>query len=141
VFLPATAFGATLASAFSVQDPNSYLTEFSWGYRIAGRLEYSNALAGGNLAPRLAFTHDVKGASPTFNQSAKSASVGLAWDYQRKWVVDMQYTNYFGGRTYCGTDVPPAGSVVTPGQSASWCNSANPLKDRDFYSLAVSYSF
>jgi hypothetical protein len=71
----------------------------------------------------------------------KSASLGLSWDYQRKWLVDVQYTNYFGGRTYCGTDVPPTGSVVTPGQPASWCSSANPLKDRDFYSVVVSYSF
>ncbi|MEO7742215.1 MAG: DUF1302 domain-containing protein [Usitatibacter sp.] len=141
VFLPATAFGAVLASAFSTQAPESFLTEFSWGYRLLGRLEYANALAGGNLSPRLAFNHDVKGVGPNFNQSVKSASVGVAWDYQRKWIVDLQYTGYFGGRTYCGTDVPPAGSAVTAGQSASWCSSANPLKDRDFASLAISYSF
>jgi len=55
--------------------------------------------------------------------------------------VDVQYTNYFGGKKFCGTDVPPPGSVVTPGQPASFCSSANPLKDRDFYSLSVSYSF
>jgi len=55
--------------------------------------------------------------------------------------VDAQYTNYFGGKKFCGTDVPPPGSAITPGQPASWCSSANPLKDRDFYSLSVSYSF
>ncbi|HYC36673.1 MAG TPA: DUF1302 domain-containing protein [Usitatibacter sp.] len=141
VYLPATAFGAVLSSAFAVQPSDSFLTEFSWGYRLAGRLEYSNALAGGNVAPRLAFTHDVKGSGPNFNEKVKSASIGVSWDYQRRWVVDMQYTNYFGGRTYCGTDVPPPGSAVTPGQPATWCSSANPLKDRDFYSLVVSYSF
>jgi hypothetical protein len=141
VFLPATAFGAALSSAFSVQPADSFLTEFSWGYRLIGRLEYSNALAGGNLAPRLAFNHDVSGVGPNFNESVKSASVGLTWDYQRKWVVDVQYTNYFGGRTYCGTDVPTAGAAIAPGQPASWCSSANPLKDRDFYSVVVSYSF
>ncbi len=65
----------------------------------------------------------------------------MSWEYQRRWVVDTQYTSYFGGRTYCGTDAPPPGSAVTPGQSASWCSSANPLKDRDFYSISVSYSF
>lgn len=141
VYLPATAFGAVLSSAFSVQPENSFLTSFSWGYRLAGRLEYSNALLGGNLAPRLAFSHDVKGSSPTFNEGVKSLSAGLSWDYQRKWVVDMQYTTFSGGRTYCGVDAPPPGSVVTPGQSASWCSSANPLRDRDFYSIVVSYSF
>ena len=141
IFLPATTFGSVLSSAFSTQPQDSYLTEFSWGYRLAGRLEYANALLGGTLSPRAAFTHDVKGVGPNFNQGTKSTSVGISWDYQRKWLVDAQYTNYFGGRTYCGVDVPPAGSVVTPGQPASWCSGANPLKDRDFYSIVVSYSF
>ena len=141
VFLPATAFGAAVSSAFSVQPSDSFLTEFSWGYRLAARLEYANALLGGNVAPRAAFAHDVRGVGPTFNHGVKSASLGVSWDYQRRWIVDLQYTGYFGGRTYCGTDVPTPGAVITPGQSADWCSSANPLKDRDFYSLSISYSF
>jgi hypothetical protein len=139
-YLPVTAFGALLSSAYSVQT-DGFVTAFSWGYRLAARLEYSSLLFGGNVAPRLAFSHDVRGVGPNFNEGVKSASAGVTWDYQRKWLVDVQYTNYFGGRTFCGTDVPPAGSVITPGQPASFCSSANPLKDRDFYSLSVSYSF
>ena len=139
-YLPATAFGAIVGSAFSVQN-EGFLTQSSWGYRLAARLEYSNMLYGGNLSPRVAFSHDVHGVGPNFNQDTKSASVGLSWDYQRRWLVDAQYTTFFGGRTYCGTDTPPQGSSVTPGQPASWCSSANPLKDRGFYSLSVSYSF
>jgi hypothetical protein len=139
-YLPATAFGAAVSSAFSTQT-QGFVTDFSWGYRLAGRLEYSNLLAGGNVSPRLAFAHDVKGVGPNFNEGVKSASIGVSWDYQRKWLVDAQYTNYFGGRTFCGTDVPTPGAVITPGQPASWCSSANPLKDRDFYSVSVSYSF
>jgi len=139
-YLPATAFGALISSAYSVQT-EGFTTKFSWGYRLAGRLEYANMLYGGTVSPRLAFSHDVKGVGPNFNEDVKSASVGVSWDYQRKWLVDLQYTNFFGGRAYGGTDVPPAGSVVTPGQPASFCSSANPLKDRDFYSLSVSYSF
>ena len=140
-YLPATQFGAVVSSAYSVQT-DGFTTQTSWGYRLAARLEYANALAGGNLAPRLAWAHDVHGVGPNFNQGVKAASVGLSWEYQRKWFVDAQYTNFMGGRTYCGTDVPPPGSApVTAGQSASFCSSANPLKDRDFYSLSVSYSF
>ncbi|MGH9577016.1 MAG: DUF1302 family protein, partial [Terriglobales bacterium] len=139
-YLPATAFGSVVSGAFSVQ-PGGYLTEFSWGYRLAGRLDYGNALYGGTLSPRVAWAHDVSGVGPNFNKDVKSISVGLAWDYQRKWLVDMQYTNFFGGRVYCGTDVPPPGGVVTPGQPASFCSNANPLRDRDFYSFSVSYSF
>ena len=140
VYLPATQFGSIVSSAFSTQ-PGGFATNFSWGYRLLGRLEYANLLFGGNVAPRLAWSHDVSGTGPTFNEGVKSAQIGVSWEYQRRWVVDAQYTSYFGGRTFCGTDQPPAGSAVTPGQSASWCSSANPLKDRDFYSFSVSYSF
>ena len=93
------------------------------------------------MSPRLAFAHDVKGVGPNFNEGVKSASVGVSWDYQRKWLVDAQYTNFFGGRTYCGTDVSSPAGAVPAGQPASFCSSANPLKDRDFYSVSVSYSF
>jgi hypothetical protein len=135
-YLPATAFGAALTSGGSIQE-GGYLTDFSWGYRLAGRLEYANAFMGGTVAPRIAYTQDVKGTSPNFNEGVKSISYGVSWDYQRKWLVDAQYTAYYGGRTFCGTDV----SGVPPTQPASWCSSANPLKDRDFYSVSVSYSF
>jgi hypothetical protein len=138
--LPATLLGAIASGAYSVQE-DGFLTKSSWGYRLVGRLEYNNLLFGGNVSPRVAWAHDVSGVSPTFNEGVKSVSVGTSWDYQRQWVVDLQYTSYFGGRSYCGTDVPPTGSVVTPGQSANFCSAANPLKDRDFYSLSVSYSF
>ncbi|HEX4944643.1 MAG TPA: DUF1302 domain-containing protein [Usitatibacteraceae bacterium] len=142
VYLPAAPLAALLPSvaAFSNQT-EGFLTSVSWGYRLVGRLEYNNALLGGNLSPRLAWSHDVNGVGPTFNQGIKSLSIGASWEYQRKWLVDAQYTGYTGGRTYCGTDVPPTGSVVTPGQSANYCSSANPLKDRDFFSVSVSYSF
>jgi len=135
-YLPATQFGATLAAGGSRQT-EGFATRFSWGYRLAGRLEYANALMGGALSPRVAFAHDVKGVGPNFNEDVQSASVGLSWDYQRKWLVDVQYTGYWGGRVYCGTDV----SGVPPTQPASFCSAANPLKDRDFYSFSVSYSF
>ncbi|HUL97016.1 MAG TPA: DUF1302 domain-containing protein [Usitatibacter sp.] len=140
VLLPNQPFSAIVASAYSTQ-PGGYMTQSSWGYRIAARLNYENALFGGALAPRLGWSHDVHGMSPVFNEGTKSLSAGLSWDYQRRWVVDMQYTMFFGGNTYCGTDQPPPGSSVTPGQPATWCSSANPLKDRDFYSVSVSYSF
>jgi hypothetical protein len=139
-YLPATAYGALISGAYS-QQTDGFATNFSWGYRLAARMEYANLLFSGNVSPRLAFSHDVKGVGPNFTDGVKSASGGVSWEYQRKWLVDVQYTNYFGGKKFCGTDVPPAGSSITPGQSASFCSSANPLKDRDFYSFSVSYSF
>lgn len=138
VLLPATQFGATLASGGSMQT-EGFLTEFSWGYRLAGRLDYANALFGGTLTPRYSWAHDVKGVGPTFNQGVKAQSIGVSWDYQRRWIVDAQYSDFFGGRTFCGTDT--VASSVPPTQSASFCSVANPLKDRDFWSVSVSFSF
>jgi hypothetical protein len=101
----------------------------------------------------LAFNHDVKGVSQTFNEGVKSLSVGTNFDWQRRWSLDLSYTGYFGGRTFCGTDaVTNAGQTAlaaqingVPGfaaaQGANYCSSANPIRDRDFYSLVVTYSF
>ncbi|MBL8523622.1 MAG: DUF1302 domain-containing protein [Betaproteobacteria bacterium] len=152
-YLPATAQGAVAGQAGSVQ-PGGYLTENSWGYRIAARAEYANMLFGGNLAPRLAWSHDVKGVSGTFNEGVKSVSVGLNLEVKKQWSFDLSYTSFFGGRTYCGTDqVTNAGQTALAAQlagvaalgirpqPASWCSSANGIHDRDFYSAVVSYSF
>ena len=152
VFLPATAEGAVAGQAGSVQT-DGFITENSWGYRLVGRLEYSNLVFGANVAPRVAFNHDVKGVSQTFNEGVKSISVGTNFDWQRRISLDLSYTSYFGGRTFCGTD-----AVTNPGQTAlaaqingvpgfaapqgaRYCSSANPIRDRDFYSVVVSFSF
>ncbi len=152
VFLPATVEGAVAGQAGSVQT-DGFVTDNSWGYRLVGRLEYSNLIFGANVAPRLAFNHDVKGVSQTFNEGVKSLSFGTNFDWQRRWSLDLSYTGYFGGRTFCGTDVVTnAGQTAlaaqingVPGfaspQGAGYCSSANPIRDRDFYSLVVTFSF
>ena len=152
VFLPATQAGALVSGAGvnSIQR-EGFITETSYGYRLVGRLEYANAFMGANLAPRIAFNHDVKGVSQTFNEGVKSLSIGANADYQRKFSVDLSYTAFSGGRTYCGTDVlatpalNPAAHAASAAQiavqGANYCSSANPIKDRDFISLVVSYSF
>lgn len=151
--LPATQQGAEAGQAGSTQ-PGGYVTSNSWGYRLVGSLTYSNALLGGNLTPRLAWSHDVHGVSQTFNEGVKAVSVGAGLEFNKKLVFDVGYSNFFGGKTFCGTDTvnptnqpslaPQVFGVAAlgiPGQGASWCTSANPVKDRDFYSISVSYSF
>jgi hypothetical protein len=153
VYLPATSQGAIAGQAGSVQT-DGFVTENSWGYRLVGRLEYANAFLGSNLAPRIAFNHDVKGVSQTFNEGVKSVSIGANIDYQRKFSIDLSYTSFFGGKKFCGTDTVVNAAAQTslaaqiagvPGfsapQGASFCSSANPIRDRDFASLVVTYSF
>ncbi|SNC66859.1 Protein of unknown function [Marinobacter sp. es.048] len=100
---------------------DGYTTDFSWGYRARLVWDYPNALAGVNLSPQLAWSHDVQGYSPqpggAFNEGSKAIGLSLEAVYQNKITGNIGYTNFFGGKPY------------------------NELTDRDFVSASVSYSF
>lgn len=114
-----------------------YATRRSWGYRLLTRADYPNALGSWTLTPRLAFSHDVRGVSPTFNQGSQSFSVGMTGTLRNQWTVDLSYTAFMGGRTYSGRHLVQ-GAPANPVFSSS---SANLLKDRDFIAATVSYAF
>lgn len=97
---------------------DGYLSDFSWGYRMRGVLEYPNAFAGVTLKPGLAWSHDVEGwaPSPNFNEGSKALSLSLDAEYLSNYTASVSYTNFDGG-------------------------DFNPLRDRDFYSLSVGVSF
>ena len=105
-----------------VRTEDGFATAFSWGYRLVIAPTY-NAIGGSawNMTPRLAFNHDVNGVSPgpggNFVQGRKQATVGVDFDYQARWRTGIAYTQFFGG----GIN--------------------NLLRDRDFVSASVSYSF
>ena len=136
VVLPAP--GSSTATTAGSTQPNAegYATRSSWGYRLTGNLSYPSAFAGVSVTPRLAFSHDVHGVSPTFNEGTKAATVGVGFVYRQNWQADLSYTTFWGGRTYSGTDPRTTGA-----QPLTYATSANPLKDRDFFSLSLSYSF
>lgn len=98
-----------------------FTTDFSWGYRARLVWNYPNAIAGINLSPQLAWSHDVEGYSPqpggNFNEGNKAIGISLQGVYQNKITGNIGYTNFFGGKPY------------------------NELTDRDFVSASVSYSF
>ena len=68
-------------------ETNPFPTEFSWGYKLVGKLDYSNVYAGINMSPRVVFSHDVKGITPDplflFIEDRKSVALGLSFDYQK----------------------------------------------------------
>ena len=94
---------------------------FSWGYRAVLRAVYSNALGPVNLAPQIAFAHDVNGTAPApignFVEGRKTVTLSLGASYLVSWQAQLSYTNFFGGGQH------------------------NLLGDRDFVSLTASYSF
>ena len=95
---------------------DGFFTDFSWGYRMRASLDYSNVFAGINLTPNMAFSHDVEGYSPNFNEGAKSISIGVNADYANKYNASLSYTNFFDGKY-------------------------NTLVDRDFAAVSVGVSF
>ena len=136
VVLPA--LGSSVVTTAGSTQPNNegFATKSSYGYRLAANLSYPSAFAGVTVTPRLAFSHDVHGVSPTFNQGVKAATFGVGFLYRQNWQADLSYTTFWGGRTYSGSDTPQTGT-----QPRTFATSANPLKDRDFISVSVSYSF
>ncbi|QSL93783.1 DUF1302 domain-containing protein [Ectopseudomonas toyotomiensis] len=100
---------------------DGFTTSDSWGYRARAIWEYPNALAGVNLRPSVAWSHDVKGYSPgpgaNFEEGRKAVSLGLNAEYQNTYTADLSYTNFFGGGKY------------------------NTQRDRDFVALSFGMNF
>ncbi|MDH3309366.1 MAG: DUF1302 domain-containing protein [Gammaproteobacteria bacterium] len=137
VFLPAVGSNTATTSGSTQPNMEGYATRSSWGYRLVGRLDYPNAIGAVTVSPRLAYAHDVEGVSATFNEGTKAGTLGVGFNYRQNLQADIAYTWFWGGRTYSGTDP----GAVPAGQISTYASSANPLKDRDFLAVSLSYSF
>ncbi|PRA71292.1 adhesin [Pseudomonas sp. MYb187] len=76
---------------------DGFYTSNSWGYRLRAKLDYQNVIAGINLSPNLAWSHDVQGYGPNFDEGSKAVSVGVDAEYQNTYTASLSYTNFFGG--------------------------------------------
>jgi len=94
---------------------------FSWGYRLAARADFFGAIGPVNLQPQIAYAQDVGGTTPqplsTFVEGRKIVTLTLGATYLDTVRGDISYTTFFGGGDF------------------------NLLKDRDFVSVSLSYSF
>ena len=111
--------GGVLTAAGAPNPEKADADATSWGYRVAARLDYNNAIGSVNLFPYAQFLHDVSGNSPApsgpFVEGRTAVTLGLRADYLSRWQADLGYTQYAGD----GYD----------------------LSDRDFISASVKYSF
>jgi len=98
-----------------------FADDFSWGYRLVARGDINNAIGSISLQPQIAFNHDVNGTSPSpvanFVEGRKSMTFSVGANYLNDWQASLAYTVNWGGGNY------------------------NLLRDRDFVSLTLSYSF
>ena len=97
---------------------DGFTTGSSWGYRVRADLQFNSAIAGVNLTPNVAWSHDVDGYSPApnFIEGRQALSVGLRADYLNVYRAELSYTSFFGA-------------------------DFNELADRDFLSLSFSVAF
>lgn len=104
-----------------IEPQDAFADATSWGYRLAARLDYNNAIGAVTLSPRIAWQHDVNGNSPgpggNFIEGRKAVTVGLGANYQNRWGADLSYTNFFGAGRH------------------------NLINDRDIVAASVKYSF
>lgn len=100
---------------------DGFATEFSWGYRAVVRFDYLNAFAGINLFPSISFQHDVQGVTPSplgnFVEDRMAVGVSLRATFLERWTADLGYTSFFGA------------------------GKRNLIRDRDFVSASIKYSF
>jgi len=102
-------------------ETNPFADDFSWGYRIVSKWDYSDVVGGWNMSPRIVYSHDVEGTTPApignFIEDRKAVTIALGMDLQSKWKADIGYSAFFGAGT------------------------ANAMGDKDFLAANISYSF
>jgi hypothetical protein len=106
---------------YPAADASLFADEFSAGYQLAARFDYTNVLFGANMSPSIGFSHDVVGNTPlplgNFIDGRKSLTLAVEFTYLNSWGLELRYVDYFGAPV------------------------ANLLNDRDFVSVTAKYSF
>jgi hypothetical protein len=104
-----------------VEPQNRFADATSYGYRVAGRLEYPGLVGPWNILPRFNWQHDVSGTTPgpggNFVEGRYGLTLGLAANLLAKWEVDMSWTKFGGAGRF------------------------NDINDRDFIAATVKFSF
>jgi hypothetical protein len=104
-----------------VEPQNRFADATSYGYRIAGRLEYPGLIGPWNVLPRFNWQHDVKGTTPgpggNFVEGRYGLTLGVAANLQAKWELDMSWTKFGGAGRF------------------------NDINDRDYVAATLKYSF
>ena len=104
-----------------VEPADRFPTRTSWGYVLAGRLEYPSLLGAWNVLPHFSWQHDVNGTSPgpggNFVEGRHALTLGVGANLQSKWELDASWTQFGGAGRF------------------------NLLNDRDFVAASIKYSF
>lgn len=98
---------------------DGYITDMAWGYRLRVSMDYNNVMNSGvTVTPSVFWSHDVEGVSidPAFIEDRQTLGLGLKFNYNKKYVFDLNYVGYAN-------------------------DNFDPLFDRDYYSASFSVTF
>jgi hypothetical protein len=113
---------AASCAALNLLEPaNRFADATSWGYRLAGRLEYPGLIGSWNFVPRFSWAHDVEGTSPgpggNFVEGRYGLTLGAGANLRATYELDLSWTRFGGAGRY------------------------NDVNDRDFIAAALRFSF
>jgi hypothetical protein len=104
-----------------VEPQNRFADATSYGYRVAGRLDYPGLMGPWNVLPRFNWQHDVKGTTPgpggNFVEGRYGLTLGVEANLQAKWAVDLSWTKFGGAGRF------------------------NDINDRDYVAATLKFSF
>jgi hypothetical protein len=104
-----------------VEPQNRFADATSYGYRVAGRMEYPGLMGAWNVLPRFSWQHDVSGTTPgpggNFVEGRYGLTLGVAANLRAKWEIDTSWTKFGGAGRF------------------------NDINDRDFVAATIKYSF
>ena len=89
-----------------------FFEEWSAGYRLRGALSYNDVLPQTTVSPSLMFRHDVTGYGPNVQEGQMAISAGVSATYQKKYVTELSYTNFFGNNEFSVLDDRDFASLV-----------------------------
>ncbi len=104
-----------------VEPQNRFADATSYGYRVAGRLEYPGLMGPWNVLPRFNWQHDVSGTTPgpggNFVEGRYGLTLGVAANLRATWELDLSWTKFGGAGRF------------------------NDLNDRDYVAGTIKFSF
>jgi hypothetical protein len=103
---------------------NGYVTDFSWGYRLRANADYFGLFGSGvTMTPSIFWSDDVEGVSmdSAFNEGRQTLGLGLKFNYNKKYTLDLNYVSYTNQTKTAGP--------------------YDPSFDRDYYSVAATVTF
>lgn len=84
---------------------DGYVTDFSWGYRARGVLDYPDAVFGWNMKPFVSWAHDVNGTASDATYLEGRMALGLGVDFESGgYGIGTSYVRFMGGDYNYGKD-------------------------------------